>query len=161
MNKYLPLIKPKGRPPLYTPDKLWEEFERYVKWAEDNPIKIDCVYSKHKKSKYEEKLAQKRTEEKPRLLSINGFLLFIGLSDSWWSALGNDFLGVKSAIKTYCEMGQIEYAAMGIFNANIISRLLGLADKSKIEHSGNVRTGLNIIVSDEETAELVRRLKDK
>lgn len=58
-------------------------------------------------------------------------------------------------------MGQIEYAAIGIFNANIISRLLGLADKSKIEHSGNVRTGLNIIVSDEETAELVRRLKDK
>lgn len=161
MDKYLPLVKPKGRPPAYTPDKLWAEFERYVKWAQENPISVEFIYTKQKKGVKDEKSAQKRTEEKPRLLSINGFLLFIGLNDRWWAELTNEFSRVKSAIKTYCEMGQIEYAAIGIFNANIISRLLGLADKSKIEHSGNVRTGLNIIVSDEETAELVRMLKNK
>jgi hypothetical protein len=161
MSNYIPLVKPKGRPSKYTPDKLWAEFERYVKWSEENPVKVGVTYQRKKEGKNKEVEAQKRMEDKPRLLSVNGFLLFIGLSDSWWGSLNGEFLGVKSTIKTYCETGQIEYAAMGIFNANIISRLLGLADRAKVEHSGNVDTGLKIIVQDEETAELVRKLKTK
>lgn len=124
----------KGRPLKYTPKALAEKFLEYLKWAERNPIEIktsvDSVSTKG------ETYGSTTTEQKPRLISIGGFLVYIGATRFWWSELDRskrDFSNVKAIIREYCEEYQKEMASAGVFNGNIISRLLGLADKKQIE----------------------------
>ena len=73
----------------------------------------------------------------PRLVSVGGFLVWIGEDARWYSELekgkeGERFSKVKAYIREYCENYQKEMASANIFNANIISRLLGLADKKEV-----------------------------
>ena len=81
-------------------------------------------------------------ETKPRLISIGGFLVYLGESFAWWTQLddrrdGEKFVKVKTFIREYCENYQKEMASADIFNANIISRLLGLADRKDVTSGGD------------------------
>ena len=141
----LPFKSPLGRPLKYTPKQLAEEFVKYTQWCETNPLeaRVRVDYAKG----YSD-----TTDYRPRRVSIEGFLVFIGGTWDWWSHLdeskrGAEFFKVKASIKEYCETYQKEMASAGLLNANIISRLLGLADKKETKIEGEQ---LTIVVKSEE-----------
>lgn len=134
-NAYPPVNFPKqGRPLKYTPKQLQEKFEEYVNWCKENPIRVgtETIGTTTDGRTY----GTDSKEEKPRLVSIGGFLVFIGSTWDWWKDLDQsktNFSEVKGFIRAYCEEYQKAMASAGIFNGNIVSRLLGLADKQQTE----------------------------
>ena len=153
---YPPFNYKLGRPLKYKPDELLEKFAEYVTWAKEHPIPI---VRKVTSTTTEGKVYGSDTEEhKPRLLSIGGFLVFLGAGSDWWQSLDredrkrcDEFARVKSFIREFCEDYQKEMASAEIFNANIISRLLGLADKKEVENKG---TSTIVVRSEEEKKKL-------
>lgn len=123
-----------GRPYKLAPKEILDRFGEYIEWAKEHPI---TVRSKESNSNARGDTYGKDAEHDiPRLLSIGGFLNFIGASWSWWKMLetgkqAQEFLKVKDFLRAYCEEYQKEMASAGIFNANIISRLLGLTEKTE------------------------------
>lgn len=149
-----------GRPLKFKPHELLEKFTEYIKWAKEHPI--ENVYQTSGTSYTGDLYGNTNKNLKPRLISIGGFLVFIGQTESWWKNLeegkrAEEFLKVKEKIKNYCESYQKEMAAAGIFKENIISRLLGLKDKQEVENKGE---GFKIIVHSEEEKKIVEGLKD-
>lgn len=71
-----------------------------------------------------------------RPYSFTGFLLYIKASKNFWrefKAAGHkDFLEIIGVIEDVIETQQFEGAVVGAFNANIISRKLGLEDRQAI-----------------------------
>lgn len=136
-NAYPPFRNPykqKGRPLDYTPPELAAEFEKYVNWCIDNPIVIRKTSVGRTG---EAPFNREETETKPRLVSIGGFLVWLGEDDSWWANIekgtfGEEFSRVKARVRVYCEDYQKAMASTGVFKENIISRLLGLADKQAV-----------------------------
>jgi len=145
-----------GRPLKFQPDELLEEFKKYVQWCHDNPI---IIRSTHKGENDRGSWSSEDVDEKPRLISIGGFLCFIGADDRWWTELsdgkrGEDFSRVKGKIKNFCESYQKEMASSGVFKENIISRLLGLADKKALDNADSV----TIVVKNNDEAEKVKNI---
>lgn len=153
-----PFINPLvGRPLHFTPKQLAEKFGEYVRWCEDNEIELGERQKGVAPGGYVDKTT---TNYKQRLISIHGFLVYIGKTSRWWGELsngkqGDKFSVVKAHITEYCEDYQKEMAAAGIFNANIISRLLGLADKKELTGES-----INIIVNSQEEKEKLDGMKD-
>lgn len=153
-----PFINPLvGRPLHFTPKQLAKKFEEYVKWCEDNEIELGERQKGVAPGGYVDKTT---TNYKQRLISVHGFLVFIGKSKRWWTELsdgkqGDKFSTLKDSITAYCEDYQKEMAAAGIFNANIISRLLGLADKKELTGES-----INIIVNSPEEKEKLESMKE-
>lgn len=121
-----------GRPLKYTPSELLDKFAEYVQWCHDHPL------ADYSTTRYANGNFAHVEEPKPRRISIDGFLVFVGGSDRWWSELkngkeGENFSKVKDAIKKYCETSQTDMAAAGLLKENIISRLLGLADRQQVD----------------------------
>lgn len=144
-NAYPPFRNPykqKGRPLNYTPEELAAEFEKYVKWCLDNPIVISKTITKTSRSPEGGAAVDiDEVETKPRLIGIGGFLVWLGEDDNWWAMLdkgtfGAEFLRVKARVRVYCEDYQKAMASNGVFKENIISRLLGLADKKAVSTEG-------------------------
>ncbi len=155
---YMPINFKLGRPLKYKPDELFEKFKEYVQWAKEHPIPI--VRRVTNTTTKGDTYGSDSIEHKPRLLSIGGFLVFIGADRNWWDHLDNgkrgaDFLRVKSIIREYFEDYQKEMASAEIFNANIISRLLGLADKQMVKNEEKI-----VIVNSREEMDKLNRLKD-
>lgn len=153
-----PFINPLvGRPLHFTPKQLAEKFEEYVRWCEDNVM----VFEEKQKGLQGNGYVDKTTKTfKQRLISVHGFLVFIGKTKRWWSQLsegkhGEKFSYLKESITEYCEDYQKELAASGHYNANIISRLLGLADKKELTGES-----INIIVNSQEEKEKIEGMKD-
>ena len=126
----IPIRNPRGKPVRYTPDELEAKFIEYVKWCDEHPIEVTTTTT------YANGNWSEVVEKKPRLICLTGFELFAGVDASWWSYLNTrkraeEYIKVKAKIKNMCEMYQKEMASAGVFNANIISRLLGLADKQQ------------------------------
>lgn len=144
MNETLPFHNPLGGRPLkYTPKKLAEKFLEYVAWCEEHPFKIVNT------TKYSNGNSVDNVDTKPRYISVGGFKVFLGVNDVWWSQLddgihGEEFSKVKDGIKNFCEQYQIEMASTGQLKENIISRLLGIADKKQV----SVGDGVTIVVKD-------------
>ena len=153
-----PFINPLGGRPLHlSPKQLAEKFAEYVKWSETNVMTFE-----EEKSGYIGKSDMQETKvvTKHRLISIGGFLVFIGKTPRWWGELsngkqGDKFSEVKAHITAYCEDYQKELAASGHYNANIISRLLGLADKKEMTGES-----INIIVNSPEEKQKIEGMKD-
>lgn len=137
-NIYPPVRFNLGRPLKYTPKQLAEKFVEYVNWEKEHPIRIKVTETST--SVQGNTYGKESVEEKPRLVSIEGFCIWLGEARRWWDELDNpeakhrdEFSGVKAKIREYCEKYQKEMASSGLFNANIISRLLGLADRQQVE----------------------------
>lgn len=152
MNETLEFKNPLGRPLKYTPKRLAEKFAEYVQWCKDHPFNI------RNRTDYANGYAE-NNETRPRYISITGFQLFIGCTDSWWANLddgvhGEEFLRVKAQIKKFCEQYQIEMASTGQMKENIISRILGLADKKQV----SAGEGVTIIVKDNDQKEKLENM---
>lgn len=115
---YIPIPPEMGRPLKFTPSALWKKFLEFVEWCRAHPESSGEAV-------------------KPRLLSISNFLIYIGGTYRWWGELDGskrDFSEVKTRIREICESHQFDMACYGFYKENIISRALGLAEKSENKH---------------------------
>lgn len=138
----------RGRPRKFKPADLLDEFQNYIQDRMSNPI-----VEKEEESGYAGNNPSAKTKEKshPQLLSVADFCVFLGCSRNWWNELPDEFLGVKSHISTYIDNFQLKGASIGVFNANIVSRLLGLKDKTELSGGGIILR----IDTDQETKDLI------
>lgn len=145
-----------GRDKLFaTPMLLWEAACEYFAWCDDNPIiKTDAVKSGRNAGDVIETPTQ-------RPYSLSGLLFYVGASDNYWSSFKaanhEDYLGVINDIEKIIETQQFEGATVGVFNANIIARKLGLIDKADIT-TGGAQVGLKIEVLNDNTAREIEKL---
>ena len=114
-----------------TPEKLWELFEEYEKWAKNNPLKKHDFVGKDGDSVH-------RELERP--LTVEGFgrhcykMGIIGYLKDYFSNRDeryNDFVPICSYIKEFIRADQIEGGMAGIYNPSITQRLNGLVEKSE------------------------------
>lgn len=134
-----------GRPPKYTPQDIAEQFEAYVKDCEENPITVETIYRKQVNENLNEKRreGQKREQKFARPLTVGDFVVrWLGMSMTWWQNFDqrkthrDHFVGVKKSIEQYCYDVKFNGAAVGLYNANIIARDLGLKDKVEVDRKG-------------------------
>lgn len=145
MNDLFVPFNPKGgRPRKFAyPSQLLTEFDKYVKDREQRAIQ----FSESENGVVGESLIKKeKVKIKHHPLSIVDFCIYLGCSRAWWNALPDEFLGVKNYISDYIFSYQLKGAEIGEFNANIVARELGLADKKEV----SAGEGVTIIVKDNE-----------
>lgn len=138
-NQMWKLRSKHGRDTLFeSAAKLWEAACEYFQWCDDNPlIEID----------YKGGFATKVEIPKMRAYTLQGLCLYLhcnigyfndfekGLKEKGKDATqaDSDFSAVITRIRETIFAQKFEGAAAGIFNSNIISRDLGLADKKEVE----------------------------
>jgi hypothetical protein len=130
-NQFWKLRSKHGRDKLFaTPELLWEAACEYFQWCENNPIEAED----NKGTKNVNKVRFNRP------FTIKGFMLYCDASEHWLSVFKNnateDFLYVIRKIEAIIYNQKFEGAVIGIYNANIIARDLGLTDRSDITSDG-------------------------
>lgn len=122
-----------GRDKLFeTPELMWEAACEYFKWCEENPlIAID----------YKGKDAEKVEIPKMRPFTLHGLCSYLGCNTQYFKTFKaqshgkhEDFNTVITRIEETCYNQKFTGAACDLLNANIISRDLGLADKTENTH---------------------------
>lgn len=134
-----------GRKKLFeTPELLWEAACRYFEWCDTHPWYRKEVI---KAGRDAGKIIEIPTE---RPYSITGLQIFLGVSSSYWrdfrAANHTDFSSIISDIEKIIETQQFEGATVGAFNANIIARKLGLADRQNISTPEGESININTTV---------------
>lgn len=123
-----------------TPEKLWQLFLDYIEHERSNPMyKVEYVGKDGN---------QVRTPlETP--VTFEGFECYLqdqevindlGNYSSNLNSAYDEYLPIITRIKQNCFVHNFKGASVGLFNANIIARKLGLVDKKETEMKG----GLNI-----------------
>ena len=140
-NQFWKLRSKHGRDRLFaTPDLLWEAACEYFDWCENNPIMETDFRGK---DAYEVQIPKKRP------FTLHGLCLYLEASTNYWKehrkAATSDFLAVVTHIEEIIYNQKFTGAAIGIFNANIIARDLGLTDKSDITSQGEKLPGTVVI----------------
>jgi hypothetical protein len=130
-----------GRDKLFeTPEFLWEAAVEYFENCDKNPWKRQKVP-----------------------YTLTGFLVFIEANKEYWrdfkKAQHNGFSGVIEKIEMIIYDQKYTGAAVGAFNANIISRDLGLVDKQ--EHTGKDGQDLFGSKSDDELKNMLNTILTK
>lgn len=147
-NEYWKNRSKHGRDKLFaTPGLMWQAACEYFEWCNKHPwIKNDVV-----KGGDSAGTPLKTPTQRP--FTLSGLCFYLHCNEAYFRTFKKqlpegeqDFNTVISDIETIIDTQQFEGAAVGAFNANIISRKLGLTDKK--EHSGHVEitqiTGMEI-----------------
>ena len=130
-NTYWKIRTKHGRGTIYTPETLLEKFNEYMDWINENPL-------------YESKAFPYKGDvqivnlPKMRAATLAGFCLYAGIKsvDTFRNyKKRKDFLEVCTQIEMAMEAQKIEGASAELLNPSIIARLLGLKDKSEIDHT--------------------------
>ncbi len=133
-NQFWKLRSKHGRDKIFkTPEILLQAAYEYFEWCENNPIKAED----NKGTKNINIVKFKRP------FTLKGFCIYCGASESWFkeyrkAITDKDFLSVIHIIEEIIYTQKFEGAAIGIYNANIIARDLGLSDQQKVDLSGKV-----------------------
>lgn len=123
-------LRPK--PPKYTPEQIAEEFEKYIDDLKQNPIEVEADY--RRQSDNGGRTSQRRIMKYPRPPKVLDFVRrWLGMTHQAWYKLpsrrrGKDYEAVIDAINQYCADVKFDGAVVGIYNAAIIARDLGLKD---------------------------------
>lgn len=128
-----------------TPEKLWGLFISYREWAKSNP---------RLKEDYVGKDADRVERKLERPLSWVGFECWLYENDiiselsDYEQNQGESYtayLPIISHIKKCIQADQTEGAAVGLYQQNIIARMLGLVDKKDVTTNGEpVKTIINV-----------------
>lgn len=137
-NQFWKFRSKHGRDKLFgTPILLMQAAEQFFQECDEHP------YEKHD---FAGKDADEIYRKLPIPYTLTGFCLYIGASEAFWrnfrknESLSEDFLSVITRIEDIIKTQKFIGAAVGAFNANIISRDLGLADKQEnrnVDKEGN------------------------
>jgi hypothetical protein len=137
-NRWWQLRSRHGRQKLFeSPELLREAANEYFAWCEDNPLLETKAFA-------HEGYVSNHEIPKKRVYQLVGFLRYVGASERYLHSFeknirdSNDpqlegFLEVLEYIRTCIHEQKFEGAASGFFNANLISRDLGLVDKRETE----------------------------
>ena len=108
-------------------DLLWEACCEYFQWVEDNPL------FEMKPFAYQGVVVQEPVA-KMRAMTIGGLCIFLDIDETTWRAWREqeEFSTVITKAERIITAQKFAGAAADLLNANIISRDLGLADKSEI-----------------------------
>jgi hypothetical protein len=125
-----------GRDRLYAePNILWDAACEYFEWCESNPILEDTI-NFYQGAPYHEELKHRRVK------TMGGLWIYLGIDRTTWALWktqrkdDQDFITVMSLIEEIVMEDKLTGAVAGVYNANIISRDLGLADRLNSELSG-------------------------
>lgn len=107
------------------PDELWGRCLQYFQWVDDNP---------YKQKDWVGKDGEEVEREKPLPYTIDDLCFFLGISDETFRNYGTkegyeDFFGVYTRAVRIIKSQKFRGASIGLFNASIIARDLGLVDK--------------------------------
>lgn len=142
-NQFWKLRSEHGRDKLFEiPSLLWEAATQYFNWVDAHP------WYKNEAIKSGDSAGKIMRVPIARPYTITGFLLYVGANTDYWrqfkSASHEGFSPVIDQIENAMYTQKFEGAATGAFNANIIARDLGLADKSQTELTGKDGIPFNI-----------------
>lgn len=122
----------RGRKAKYTPEQLADEFKEYIEDLEQNRIEVETNY--RYQTSENERRQQRRTQTFARPPKILDFVTrWLGMTHQWWYALphgkrGAEYEAVIERITQYCYDTKFDGAVVGLYNANIIARDLGLKE---------------------------------
>lgn len=151
-NNFWTLRSTHGRSPIFkTPEMLWDAACQYFEWVEKNPL------FEHKVT-VSQGIPVDMWIEKPRVMTLTGLCLFIGIGiDSWHNyRKKEDFIALCTNIETTIREQKFAGASAGLFNPMIIARDLGLREATTQEISG--KDGGAIEVSDMSERDIARRI---
>lgn len=116
-----------GAPRKYTSNQqLWNDCVGYFEWVEANPLLEDNTSSYQGTTTH-------HTVSRMRAMSVQGLCLHIGTNSGVWYDWRKNRPDLKDAItaaEDVIRCQKFEGAAAGFLNASIVSRDLGLADKT-------------------------------
>lgn len=141
-----------GRDKIFsTPEILWEAAQEYFEATDKR---------KWNKVDFKGKDAEEVLIPTDTPYTLTGLRLFIDVDAKTWLNYKNnkDFFQVITRIEEIIYTQKFEGATVGAYNANIIARDLGLADKSEVKNSGTVQT---VTLTPEEAKELNKALEDE
>jgi len=159
-NQFWKLRSEHGRDLLFnTPELLWEAACEYFNWVDAHPwykveqLKNPVVATNRETG--EKKITAITKVPTARPYSLSGLCLYLHASESFWKNfrknqnLSEDFLSIIARVEEVITTQQFEGGAVGAFNANIISRKLGLADKAEVtgKDGGPIETKFDITLN--------------
>lgn len=130
-NQFWKIRSKHGRDKLFTtPELLWDAACEYFQWCESNPIEAED----NKGTKNVNKVKFNRP------FTRKGFCIYCDATEHWYTefkkglnqSTDKDFLYICRKIEEIIDTQKFEGAAIGIFNANIIARDLGLSDRQEL-----------------------------
>lgn len=139
-NQFWKLRSKHGRDKLFaTPELMWEAACEYFQWCEDNPFyksEAKVVNGGYKEP------GSVEIAELPmmRPFTLHGLCLYLDCNTQYFKtfkaqlkAEDKDFNTILTRIEETIYSQKFSGAASGFFNANIIARDLGLADKKELD----------------------------
>lgn len=155
-NQFWKLRAKHGRDKLFaTPELMLEACREYFQWCDDNP-EFESIVQKRKISRDEEIIELVQCPKK-RPYTLHGLCSYLDANTVYFNHFeeslkekndetSKDFSKVITHIREIIYNQKFSGAASGFFNANIISRDLGLADKKELDGKLNVQqiTGMEI-----------------
>lgn len=138
-NQFWKLRAKHGVDAIFTdPDKLWESCCEYFQWCEDHPF----YKAEAKTVNIGDYQSQIEIAKIPtiRPFTLQALCLYLGVNTKYFNefeytitAQAKGFPEVLTRIRETIYAQKFEGAASGFFNANIIARDLGLADKKEVD----------------------------
>jgi len=120
-----------GRNTLFeTPALLLETAQEYFEWCDSNPLKEEKIFC------FQGDIIKDEITLK-RVYTISGLCVYIGCSSSYFRNFkteNQDFLTVLDYIRETIYTQKFEGASVGLFNASIIARDLGLKESVDNDH---------------------------
>lgn len=136
------------KPKKYTPKRLWEFALDYFTWCDKHPIMVieqakmpqrltDSMVKSIKPSLIKSFMKQVVELPRPRAYSIEGLCLHLNISRSSFDRYSSGeeyktYWDTCRAIKDIIDRQHFEYGMSNVFNAGIVTRKLGLADKKEL-----------------------------
>lgn len=127
------MARPKGTKYIETPEKMWDYFCEYVKHERDNPMyKVEYVGRDGN--------AVRTPLETP--ITFEGFECWLAdkniikdLGEYSANTNGNysDYSTIITRIRQNCFVHNFKGASVGLFNANLIAKKLGLIEKTEAQ----------------------------
>ncbi len=114
--------KPKDKESVYNGLELWEVACEYFEWCDRTPI-----------TEFRHSRTDTHAVDLPRAYSIEGFLLYAGLSRRQWEKYCTE-----GALTAFCagnihhaiRCQKLEYAAVKVMDPTLVAKELGLANRS-------------------------------
>lgn len=139
-----------AKPKFDNPDDLWDACTQYFAWVADNPLQEAKAFAF-------QGVVTQESLPKMRAMSAGALCMFIDIShETWikWRKERSDLSEVIARVESIIFAQKFEGASADLLNANIISRDLGLADKSEVTG----KDGGPIETKDTSMTEIARRL---
>ena len=160
-NQFWKIRATSGRGKIFdNPDQLWKAACKYFKWTEENPwYRGEAVKSGDLTG-----LIIQVPVARP--MTVEGLCIFLNIQTKTFNyyASGDesykDFLPIAMRIKEIIRTQKFEGAAVGVFNASIISRDLGLRDSQDITTAGEKINKLEFTVDNSDTFKELQKLRN-